>query len=102
MLLFNVLDRRGELAMMRAMGFSVVSIRNLLLKEHLCLFAAGVLTGGLAAVVAVLPNILDAGGRATATAVLLPSVIFAFGLLWIALAGRAALQRDWMESLRNE
>ena len=101
-LLFNVMDRRGELAMMQAMGFSKATIRKVLLAEHSGLFAAGLLAGGVAAAVAVLPSVLTAGTAAVITAVLLPVVIFLCGLLWVALASRAALKRNLLDNLRNE
>lgn len=101
-LLFNVLDRRGELAMMQAMGFSKGLLGRLLMAEHLGLFAAGVLAGGVSAIVAVLPSVLDAGAGAAATGIILPLVILAGGAVWVALAGRAAMRRDLMDGLRNE
>lgn len=101
-LLFNVLDRRGELAMMQAMGFSKRLLHRLLMAEHIGLFAAGVLAGGCSAIVAVLPNVLDAGSGALVTGLILPAVIFVSGTVWVVLAGRAAMKRDLLESLRNE
>lgn len=101
-LVFNVMDRRGELAMMQAMGYSKRVLRRLLMGEHAGLFAVGVLGGGVSAVVAVLPSVLEAGAGALAIGVVLPLVIIAGGVVWVALAGRAAMQRDLMESLRQE
>ena len=101
-LLFNVMDRRGELAMMQAMGFSIAALRRLLLAEHVGLFAAGVAAGGCAALIAVLPSLKTAGAGALAMGLLLPAVIFISGVVWVALACRAAMRRDLMESLRTE
>lgn len=101
-LLFNVMDRRGELAMMQAMGFSIASLRRLLTGEHAGLFAAGVLAGSLSAMVAVLPSVLEAGTDALAMGLLLPAVIFVSGVVFITLAARAAMRRDLLENLRNE
>ena len=101
-LLFNVMDRRGELAMMQAMGFSIATLRRLLLAEHAALFAAGVLAGSLSAMFAVLPSVLEAQTGALATGLLLPTVIFVSGLVFVTLAARAATQRDLLENLRNE
>ena len=101
-LLFNVADRRGELAMMQAMGFSRAVLGRLLLAEHIGLFAAGVLVGGLSAVVAVLPAALNAGFGSLATGLLLTAVVLLSGLVWVSLGGRAAMREHLLENLRNE
>jgi len=101
-LLFNVLDRRAELAMMQAVGFSKAAIRKLLLAEHLGLFAAGLLAGGCSALLAVLPSLKAADAQTTAMGLLLPAVILASGFVWVTLAGRWALKRNLLDSLRNE
>jgi len=101
-LLFNVMDRRGELAMMQAMGFSDASIRRLLLAEHLGLFAAGILVGGCSAFIAVLPSLKNAESGSLIMGLLLPAVIFASGVAWVLLAGRLAIKRNLLDNLRNE
>lgn len=101
-LLFNVMDRRGELAMMQAMGFSDASIRRLLLAEHLGLFAAGILAGGCSAFIAVLPSLKNERPGSLIVGLLLPAVIFASGVAWVLLAGRLAIKRNLLDNLRNE
>ena len=101
-LLFNVMDRRGELAMMQAMGFPDAAIRHLLLAEHLGLFAAGIAAGGCSAFVAVLPSLKNAGPGSWIVGLLLPAVIFASGVAWVLLAGRLAIKRNLLDNLRNE
>src|SRR5205823_11797015 len=51
----NVLERRGELALLMAVGFRKRTLRKLVLSEHAALMAAGLGLGTLAAAVAVLP-----------------------------------------------
>lgn len=101
-LLFNVIDRRGELAMMQAMGFSKAVLNRLLLAEHIGLFAAGVLVGGLSAIVAVLPAVQSAGLGTLATALLLTTVVLLSGFVWVWFGGRTAMKHNLLDSLRNE
>src|SRR4029077_740706 len=51
----NVLERRGELGLLTAVGFNRRSLQNLILGEHSALLALGLGIGILSAVVAVLP-----------------------------------------------
>lgn len=101
-LLFNVMDRRAELAMMQAVGFSDAAIRKLLLAEHLGLFTAGLVAGGCSALIAVLPSLKTADTGTVVLGLLLPVVILASGFVWVTLAGRLALKRNLLDSLRNE
>jgi ABC-type lipoprotein release transport system permease subunit len=99
----NILDRRGELAMMQAVGFDRPALIEMLWMEHTILLAAGVLAGALAALVAVLPA-LSAETSAANFAVLLITLalILASGWLWIRLASAAALSGTALQALRNE
>lgn len=99
----NVLQRSGELAMMRAVGFTRPHLHALLIREHVLLVLLGVFVGAACGLVAVLPAIRSAGNQIpllmlSATAV----VIAAFGLLWVRLATTAALRGNLLDSLRNE
>ncbi len=57
-LLRNVLERRGELATLRAFGFRRRRLGRMVLMETGFLLVAGVLLGSLAAVAAVLPRLV--------------------------------------------
>ena len=57
----NVLERRSELALMRAVGFTPGRLRRLVLTEHGLLGALGLLSGVVAAAVAVTPTIIAQG-----------------------------------------
>jgi ABC-type lipoprotein release transport system permease subunit len=52
----NALERRGELAIVRAVGFPLRAIRALLAGEHALLIALGLGLGSLSAALALLPN----------------------------------------------
>lgn len=53
----NVVERRGELATLRALGFPRRSLSRLVLAENLLLLVAGIAIGAGAALVAVLPRL---------------------------------------------
>lgn len=58
-LLRNLLERKNELALFKALGFKDNSILQILLYENLTLFLAGILSGTLSAFLANLPTLLN-------------------------------------------
>jgi ABC-type antimicrobial peptide transport system permease subunit len=99
----NVMERRGELGLLRAVGFRVRAIERLILLEHWLLLAAGLTVGTAAAIIAVLPALRSAGAAVpygSLAAVL--AAVLAGGLLWTYLAARLALRGPLLEALRNE
>ncbi|MEO8681771.1 MAG: ABC transporter permease [Vicinamibacterales bacterium] len=79
----NVLERRREIALLRAVGFSPFNIRTMVLSESLALVVSGVLIGTASAVVAVLPAIRE---RAQAV----PAVELSGLLIAVVITGMAA------------
>lgn len=55
----NILERRSELALMRAVGYEPSTLRRLMVIEHVALATQGLLIGLVAATAAVLPRLLD-------------------------------------------
>ena len=99
----NVLQRSGELAMMRAVGFARPRLHALLIGEHILLVLLGVVIGAVCGLVAVLPAIRSAGNQVPIVPlVVLVVVIAACGLLWVRLAAAAALRGNLLDALRNE
>jgi hypothetical protein len=92
----NVLERRGELAVLRAVGFRRRTLARLVLLENAVLLIAGVLIGLLAALLSVLPQWFGRGTTIpwTSLAVTLTAVLLT-GLIAGGAAVRAAtrLQR---------
>jgi ABC-type antimicrobial peptide transport system permease subunit len=99
----NVLERRGELGLLVAVGFRRRALEKLVLSEHGALLGLGLALGIIAAVVAVLPAILSPTTQlpylSLATTL---SAILLNGLLWTWLATRYALRGNLLEALRNE
>ena len=92
----NVLERRGELALLQAIGFERRALRWLVLSEHWLLVLAGVALGVGAALVAVWPA---RGGGVPMTILI---ALTAGGLLWCWLAAWVALRGALLPALRNE
>ena len=61
-LLRNVIERRGELAILRAFGFRRSTLSLMLLAENGFLLAVSILIGSLSAIVAVAPQIVSPAG----------------------------------------
>jgi ABC-type antimicrobial peptide transport system permease subunit len=98
----GVAERAGELALLRAVGFSTVSLRNLVLAETLVLLVLGLGIGLVAAVISVAPqSAAEAGFPALRLAVVLGAVA-ATGVLAAALATRASLRVPLVPALRAE
>ena len=102
-LALNVIDRKGELAMMRAVGFRKPQLMRMLFFEHGLLLLAGLFCGVVPALWAVFPSIVMQGGSFPyAIIVLMILAILISGLLWIRFAVAAVLKSDYLNVLRNE
>jgi putative ABC transport system permease protein len=99
----NVLEGRGELALLLAVGFRKRAVQWLVLAEHGALLGLGLALGLLAAAVAVLPALLSPAHQLpyASLGVTLGAVLIN-GLVWAWLATRAALRGDLLVALRNE
>jgi ABC-type antimicrobial peptide transport system permease subunit len=85
----NVLERRRELALLGATGYSGRDLQTVVLSENLTLVAAGLGIGLAAALVAIGPVLVSRGGMPP----LLP-------LVWLAVVGLAGLAAS-MAATRN-
>jgi ABC-type antimicrobial peptide transport system permease subunit len=102
-LLRSVLERRGELATMRALGFRRRALAFMVVAENGLLLLVGVAVGTVAALVAVAPHLAHANalvpwGALAATLVL----IVAVGTLAALAAVRQALRVPLLPALRAE
>ena len=99
----NVLERRGELGLLVAVGFRRRSLQRLVLTEHGALLALGLGLGVAAAAVGVLPAILIPGTHLPYGSLALTlAAVLLNGLLWTWLATRYALRGNLLAALRNE
>ena len=61
-LLRNVLERRGEMALLRAVGYRRQTLAMMLVAEHLLLMVSGLACGTISALVAIAPALSARGG----------------------------------------
>jgi ABC-type antimicrobial peptide transport system permease subunit len=102
-LLRNVLERRRELALLRAVGYRSRDFSIMVLAENAVLLFWGLASGTLSALVAIAPAFISRGGvlSLTSLTVLLLAVLVS-GVLasWLAVA--ASVRAPVLESLRAE
>jgi hypothetical protein len=99
----NVLERRRELALLRAIGYAPRHLRLMLLAETGLLLALGVISGVVCAALAIAPALAERGGTARigSLAALLAAVIGS-GALASILAARAAAREPVVAALKSE
>ena len=99
----NVLERRRELALLRAVGYNGRHVTLMILAEAIFLLASGVLAGGVCAGIAIAPAWIGHGGTTPGggLALFLAGVVVA-GILATVAATRAALSGQLLEALRAE
>ncbi len=100
-ILRNGLDRRREIAVLTALGFSRGEIYRLLSWEHSFVFAAGLLAGVFSAVIPQIPAHAGLAGIASPVFATVIALIAAFGFFWIAEAARFAVSRNPADTMRN-
>jgi len=99
----NVMERRSELALLRAVGFRSRSLQWLVLSEHWLLLLLGLVCGVVAGLVAVLPELRSPGSEIPYISLTVTlSAILLNGALWTWLAARLALRGPLLDALRNE
>ncbi|MBP6823977.1 MAG: ABC transporter permease [Acidobacteria bacterium] len=102
-LLRNVLERRRELAVMRAVGYQSSHLSLMVLAENALLLGCGLLTGVVCAAVAIAPAFIARGGKLSAVSLaLLLLAVLLTGLSASLVAVRAAVRSPLLTSLRTE
>ena len=99
----NVLERRGEFAMLQAVGFDKAALKRMVFYEHGGLMAGGLVCGIIASLVAVSPALKSPGAQIPYFSLTITiAAIAASGLVWIRVATAFALSGKMLEALRNE
>lgn len=99
----NILERRGQMGLLEAVGFTKPLLSKLVVSEHWFLHVFGVVLGVVAGAISVAPTLSQ---RATDLPVnlllVLNGLILVGGLLFCWLAARSMLRTQLIESLRHE
>jgi hypothetical protein len=99
----NMLERRNELAMLRAVGFNKAALKRMVLYEHSGLMLTGLVCGVAAALVAAGPELRSPGSAVPYLSLVLTiAAIAVSGVVWIWIATVFALGGNMLDALRNE
>jgi ABC-type antimicrobial peptide transport system permease subunit len=98
----NVIERRRELALLRAFGYRSFHFAIMVLAENSLLLVAGLAVGLVCALVAILPAFLERGGRLPGHALLLLVFVLMTGLTASVFAVITAFRSPLLPALRGE
>jgi len=99
----NVLERRRELALLRAVGYDSGRMTLMIVAEAAFLVGAGMVAGAGCAAIAIAPAWLGRGGsRPSVGLLLLLAAVVVSGVVSSAIATRAALRGRMLDALRAE
>lgn len=100
----SILERKQEIALLKAVGYQRKEIRKLVVREYMILLLAGIGSGFVAAIVATLPSILNTHTGTSFTSILIWLVVLVVnGWFWIQVVARSALNKESIYSaLRND
>ncbi|PYT08432.1 MAG: hypothetical protein DMF60_04765 [Acidobacteria bacterium] len=101
-LLRNVLERRRELALLRAIGYNSTHFALMVITENAFLVCCGLITGALCALLAIGPAFVSRGGHFPALSMWLLLSVFVVGLFASLAATVAALRTPLLPALRAE
>lgn len=99
----NILERKNELAVMRAFGFEHSTVFKIVFTEHFFILAAGLLVGLIAALVSIIPSILSPG-MSVPYGILLPvfGLVVINGIAWTYFSTALGLKMNLLSALREE
>ena len=98
----SVLERRRELALLRAVGFRAPRLMRLVFLENVCLLAAGMAVGFAAALVALVPHAWFGGARLPVGMMIgLLIAELSVGGLTVLAASRSILRGSILQALRD-
>ena len=99
----HVLERRGELGLMQALGFRAGALRAMVMSEHVVLLVAGLVLGIVCAVVAVWPSVRQsAQGLPWGFLGALWLGVLGFGVVVCWVAVRGAVKGRLLDAIRRE
>jgi putative ABC transport system permease protein len=99
----SILERKNEIALLQALGFTLKQVWKLLIREYISLLVWGLLIGLLSAALAVWPNFVAPGSEVSFGYVLMiVGLILINGLIWIVLLSWLSLKpKELLSALRN-
>ena len=99
----NVLDRTGELAMLRAIGFNRKALKLMVFYEHVGLMFLGLFLGTITALIAIFPVLKESAAQVPYLSLTLSIIAIAIsGVIWIWFGTSIALSGKIIDGLRSE
>ena len=100
----SILERKQEIALLKAIGFSIRKIRGHIMSEYMYLLVLGTLIGFTAAVAGTLPSIMSENTGISLTLILaIFGILLLNGWLWTFIMTMGSLRNKTIyESIRNE
>ena len=99
----NIKERQGELALLRAVGFTRKSLQTIVLSEHMALLIAGIFYGIFAALLATFPSLLTPGTEFPYLTIFIILIVVGLnGAIWTYSAALLATKKDLIPALRKE
>jgi ABC-type antimicrobial peptide transport system permease subunit len=102
-LLRNLMERKQEIALYKAIGFNYTYIFKLLFTENLFILLAGIGIGVVAAFAGILPSFLSPAFKLPTNFLLVILLLILInGFAWIYFPIKSSLRKNLVQSLRNE
>lgn len=103
-LIRSILERRNEIALLKAVGFGKKLIFKLFINEYTSLLLAGIMIGAITSAIAILPSLISPNtGISFTTIGFVLILLITNGIFWITLLTRLFLNVNQInEALRNE
>jgi ABC-type antimicrobial peptide transport system permease subunit len=102
-LMRNVLERRRELALLRAVGYRPRHLFTMVLAENVYLLLVGLATGAVCAALATAPAVFARGGHVPVASLgILLALVAATGIASSSVATAAALRSPLLDALKSE
>ena len=102
-LMRNVLERRRELALLRAVGYRPRHLFTMVLAENVFLLLMGLATGAVCGALATAPAVFARGGHVPlASLAVLLALVAAAGIASSSLATAAARRSPLLDALKSE
>lgn len=98
----SVLERRGELSLMRALGFNNKKIHNYILYEHLYLVLIGIFIGVISSIVSVIPSAFSSSSPPFNHLILIISSIIVGSCIFCYIATTLTIKGNLIQGIRSE
>ena len=99
----NMHERQGELALMRAIGYTRDQLQIIIFQEHFVLFGLGLVIGLISALIGTIPSINTPGTNIPYVTIgILILLVLINGIGWTVFAVKWAMRRGLVEGLREE